>query len=911
MRSDRATDVTSALRLVRGGRFSEAVELLDRHPARHINRVNEALLADALQRTGQNDRAESIASRMLQANPRSADASGRCHFVLGNVYRERGTLAKAIEHFQMSTALAVPDFELACWAQLRLIAAVAELSGIEAAMCRMGELRSAMARLGDPRPFAALHLWLAEMETTRGHLDNARRHLSRAEGLLDNVEDVWLQGYLAINSSVVSYYCAEIDKARRWGQLALAFAQLSGHRGTRCAANANLGHIELSGGNLSKAGEYFQVALDWCEEHSVSQVAILDSIAQLKLQSGDLAGCRAMLSQLEDLKIRGDESKSRHYQLWARQTRIQLLLKEGKLKEARHELPSVTLPIDEAPQPRVSSVSYLLAAETLLASGEATEAANILCSLLSPPVQIPPDLFAQTERITAKAITGSGHHDGLARVHLDRAVRTFDAIGHRIGHSVALEELATLPTSRRNTFMAGMLRSLDRVRALIDTRSRAELFGHEAFLFLEELECTKSITLSLHDGNDVSTVLKRTGITDSSVAGNCVHLARQDRRTVKLSFCPREDPVSVITALEFRHVMEQIIAIGPPESELTDFDVVWAANDESSSNGVVFAAESMLAILNTVHKIAATNISVLITGETGVGKEIIAKRIHEQSGRADLAFVALNCAAIPRELLESQLFGYRRGAFSGASEPFQGVVRAANGGTLLLDEIGQLPTESQTKLLRFLETGEVHPIGEAYPIKVNVRMLFATNDNLEKAVQESRFREDLFHRINVISIRIPPLRERREEIPLLVNLFSKRFARECSKEPPRFSDSAMELLILHTWPGNVRQLGNEVRRITALMESDNYVTPDLLSPEIGSHRRESNRDKGLSEITINLNQTIEQATELLERTMLEHTLKSGPGRIADAAMALGLSRKGFYLKRKRLGLISGLSHARL
>ena len=270
-------------------------------------------------------------------------------------------------------------------------------------------------------------------------------------------------------------------------------------------------------------------------------------------------------------------------------------------------------------------------------------------------------------------------------------------------------------------------------------------------------------------------MIKQAGTRQHSLPNLCIELNKTRRGTVRLSFCPREDPASLITAFQFQKVMNEIIATNDSESVFTDLDVAWAATDWFSSKSIVFAAESMLAILNTVRKIAPTSISVLITGETGVGKEIIAKSIHEQSTRAAMPFIALNCAAVPKELLESQLFGYRKGAFSGASEPFQGVVRAANGGTLLLDEISELPIDAQAKLLRFLEMGEVHPLGEAYPIKVNVRMLFATNNHLETAVQENRFRADLYHRLKVISLRIPPLRERREEIPLLVNVFSKRF----------------------------------------------------------------------------------------------------------------------------------------
>ena len=268
-----------------------------------------------------------------------------------------------------------------------------------------------------------------------------------------------------------------------------------------------------------------------------------------------------------------------------------------------------------------------------------------------------------------------------------------------------------------------------------------------------------------------------------------------------------------------------------------------------------------------------------------------------------MPFLALNCAAVPKELVESQLFGYRRGAFSGATEAFQGVIRGAKGGTLLLDEIAEIPIDVQAKLLRFLEHGEIHAIGETQPSKVNVRLIFATNDNLEEAVRQHRFREDLFYRLNVVPIKLPPLRERREEIPLLVRLFSQRFAREFSKDPLRFSDAAMELFILYSWPGNVRQLANEVRRLAALLDSDGYVTPDDLCHDLRRTNLDGHSPLGHPHLPVRLNQSLNQATAYLEREMIERALKEARGHVTTAAANLGLSRKGLYLKRRRLGLL--------
>jgi len=312
----------------------------------------------------------------------------------------------------------------------------------------------------------------------------------------------------------------------------------------------------------------------------------------------------------------------------------------------------------------------------------------------------------------------------------------------------------------------------------------------------------------------------------------------------------------------------------------------------------------MLAVWGTVNRIAPTDVAVLVTGETGTGKEVIARAIHEHSKRSTMPFLALNCAAVPKDLLESQLFGHRKGAFSGATENHPGIVRAANGGTLFLDEIGELPMDMQAKLLRFLEMSEVHPVGDSHPVKVNVRLLFATNGDLEEAVNQNRFRQDLFYRLNVIPIKVPPLRERREEIPVLANLFAQRFAAEFAKDPVQFSSSAMELLILYSWPGNIRQLANEIRRLTALTESGVSITPDQLSPQLQTQtlRARDVTGQGAPNMQVRIDQSLEQATAYLETEMIRHALRQAGGHMSAAASTLGISRKGLYLKRLRLGI---------
>jgi hydrogenase-4 transcriptional activator len=239
-------------------------------------------------------------------------------------------------------------------------------------------------------------------------------------------------------------------------------------------------------------------------------------------------------------------------------------------------------------------------------------------------------------------------------------------------------------------------------------------------------------------------------------------------------------------------------------------------------------------------------------------------------------------------------------------------VRAAAGGTLFLDEIGEAPLDVQPKLLRFIESGEIHPVGEPHPAKADVRVIAATNLDLDAAVASGRFREDLFYRLNIVRLHLPPLRERRVEIPVFAQHYLRKHARDLNKGDLRLAEETVEYLLLYNWPGNVRQLANEMRRLAALAETDAVLMPEHLSAEIVAARRTipaSERTLDSHELVVRLDQPLAAATEHLERAMIPFALARCAGRVEDAARHLGLSRKGLYLKRLRLGLESPDSHA--
>src|SRR5207249_4560804 len=244
-------------------------------------------------------------------------------------------------------------------------------------------------------------------------------------------------------------------------------------------------------------------------------------------------------------------------------------------------------------------------------------------------------------------------------------------------------------------------------------------------------------------------------------------------------------------------------------------------------DNVMASSDKMQHVLRQVPPIAATDAVVALYGESGTGKELIAKTIHAASQRARGAFVAINCGAIPEGLLENELFGHVKGAYTGADRTKEGLLRQADGGSLFLDEIAELAPPLQVKLLRVLQEHEFYPVGAERPIQVNFRLITATNRDLWSAVNEGKFREDLYYRIHVIPIFLPPLRERREDIPLLAHHFLQRFSREMHKSIQDFAPEAMQYLMLHNWPGNIRELANVIQRAVVLAPND-LITPDLL-----------------------------------------------------------------------------------
>ncbi len=310
--------------------------------------------------------------------------------------------------------------------------------------------------------------------------------------------------------------------------------------------------------------------------------------------------------------------------------------------------------------------------------------------------------------------------------------------------------------------------------------------------------------------------------------------------------------------------------------------------------GIIGKSKKILEIVDIIKKVAKTPATVLLTGESGVGKEVFAKSLHELSDRSDKPFIKINCAAIPEDLLESELFGYEKGAFTGANSLKKGKFELANGGTIFLDEIGDMPLLLQSKLLRVIQEKEIERLGGSKPVKVDVRIVAATNKNLEKMVYEGTFREDLYYRLNVIHIDIPPLRERKEDIPVLVYYFLEKFSKMYSKQVS-ISKELMDIFMEYNWPGNVRQLQNTIERMIILSKSKMLEYKDLPS-DIKSQLNRKSEEKKVIKLSgkraVHLPETVEQ----IEREAIIEALKQSDYIVKKAAQLLGMTPRQVYYR---------------
>jgi two-component system response regulator AtoC len=775
----------------------------------------------------------------------------------------------------------------------------------------------------------AFHTVVAEINAKKGLLLGARASLQTARALLKQYENVWLKGRLATTQAAIAVIESDYVTALDATQEALACAKRSGSREIRVPALGNFAHLKMLQGSYSDALPAIEELLKVVRPGGGTAIGVLDTKMQTTLAIGDFENAKREAEHLSVISA-NLESGSSYYGLWHLLTRVRWHYRTGDaaggLALALDSIPRIERMADRILLERMQ----LLAAEGLGRTGRAAEGAALMAQAVSANLDPPLEMIAETERVAGRLC--APNDPGAALGHFERAARILLGVGNLTAHAEILRDAAetlspaapaawltttsgddtstesptALPPRRPDDLRPPAASLAERIATLVELAPYPPLLASDTLTLIADAGAVQhaAIIATAADGSrELITTWSAPGspaAVDDHPDAVRIAIGTHRERHYIIAAIPHPSASARATLLSIERLVHAALTMARARQQEREQAALWPEHTPEQQLGLLCASERMLELIKTVRRVANSNVTVLISGETGVGKELFARALHLASPRKDKTFLPFNCTAVPKEMLDSQLFGFRRGAFTGAQEDSPGLIRATTGGTLFLDEIGEMSSDVQPKLLRFLESGEILPLGELRPQLIDVRVVAATNANLEQLVADGRFREDLFYRLNVIPIHIPPLRERREEIPALVEHFLDRFGHELQKPRVRVADDTLEYLLLYRWPGNIRQLANEIRRMVTLAEPGEVLVPSHLSAAIVASRRTVPVQP--TEIVMRIDRPLTEATEQLERIAIERALALCGGRTDEAARMLGLSRKGLYLKRNRLGL---------
>jgi DNA-binding NtrC family response regulator len=884
-------DESAAYVLFRQGRFAESAKALKGGDDPALGLEIRYLLGSPSIRAD--------AKKILASRSASKICRARTLRILGSQLRDDGAFREAANRFRLAIEeLAAEDapYEKTL-AFCALLECECDTSAFDASRPTALQARRAALRSGDPIVLSFTHHTFGRLEARVGNYDRALRHFAMARRNLVEAPSFYLQAAIDLDESSTRSLLGEFDEALVLAKTGFESAGISGWSKGVATAAANCAFLCAVLGRVDDAESNIAFAEQQSFTSPSYQLALVETRAQIALAARDYTKASEILQSHRHLF----QEAASWYHLSAAETEVRILCREGKWHEAVKRADEA-IGVADRNEVRPFLVSLKLRrALALAAKGKRLRPGDI------PFTAQWSDWSLSSQGIfwLVRAVACPSVEQGAT--YAQRAVHIFQGAGDATGEFDAQELIAA------RSLKPSHPKDLDSAVALIEVAGHPQILAKEAFALIQGTGCVDRAALvargakTLHlleshgwDEREAQQMARKPDgldLVDCGVhRGEALQIVAQpaddiERRCTWIAI--KKLVATALTLDHYRRDEKQRAALWPTESLEGDPDILWVS-------------EPVNEVVRVAKRIGPTMLSVLLTGETGTGKEMLARTIHLSSNRADRILLAFNCTAVPRDMLESQLFGYRKGAFTGADTSFTGVIRAAEGGTLFLDEIADVPVDVQPKLLRFLETHEIHPLGEPHPTKVDVRVVAATNANLEQLVAEGRFRQDLFYRLNVVRLRLPPLRERREEIPALVEHYINRYSEQQKKGRLTLTDEALEYLLLYTWPGNLRQLANEVNRMVAMAEPDSALTAAHLSAEIQATRRTIAASAAPdSELRISMNQSLPDAVELLERTMVQAALDRANGRLEEAAKILGISRKGLFLKRRRWGLQGG------
>jgi DNA-binding NtrC family response regulator/tetratricopeptide (TPR) repeat protein len=894
-----------AERLIEAGDFRKASEILTPNATDPADRV---LAAWALLESGETAAALASASELLkqQLNP---TIYARCLAVLGRAHARLGRTSEGLSSLKKSVGIAASHNKYV-EADLRAQHAAAALNwvGVEPALAELPALRRAALESANRVALAEYHIVYARIAALRGWWRKAFAEASVARELVSLSPHSATQWRLEQCLASIAIMTGNLDVAIQHGERGLRLSEVVASKSKRASTVANLAYIWAVAGQFERAKALLVEAHELLERDSQIRFATCSTGIELGIRSGDDAFAKQMLELGEALTSVFTDAT--YYLLWFALHRVSWLIHTGEYGAAAVAAEAALKPVTWAADEQLSARMKLLHAEALSLSGSQVDALNVFSDVASRATRSTLEVVAEFERVGALLRRKTDRTGSL--LSLQAAWRLMSGAG-LLGPMKGVEQTTKQLGFPLERVKAGMRHDLDapevtaHIARILRLGRYPRLQAQEILALLQASDaCSGAGLYEISDGQ--RTELARFGRWSSERAtaaiAQRIWIGEGASPSLEIEAYPR----SIETFTFLRLSLEQLAGSAFAATR-AEFDAeppaLWPFETASQQDGMIVGSDAMAVLLGTTKRIAPSTITVLLTGETGTGKELLARALHDASPRSSKPFIPFNCSAVSREMLDAQLFGYRKGAFTGATDAFHGVIRAAAGGTLFLDEIGEVALDVQPKLLRFLESGEIHPLGEPRPLHVDVRVVAATNADLETLVEAGQFREDLFYRLNVVRLQVPPLRERREEIPALVQHYLDKCSREFQKTGLRLSDETMEYLILYKWPGNVRQLANEVRRMVALAESGAVLMPEHLSQPIASSRRTiptAERSLAPTEFVVRVDQPMAAALEHVERSMIRYALRLTGGKLEDAALRLGLSRKGLYLKRQRLGL---------
>lgn len=887
------------------GRFRSSLETLRKVARKDAD--SNVLLAETMRHLGELEEAENLA-RPLTRHGRT-DIVTRALIVVAEVSCLRSGVARALPTLKKAVQIALSsgNLELACHARLRLFAQLVGFGGGSVEPNFVDDLRKDLLRAGNPNLLSEYHVLASNHEVARGSLALAAAHVLLARSHLRSHPNPWLEAVVLLAEGGRAFVESEVRQAVAFAKAASALAITSGDHWAQLAAVGSLGHLLVYSGEIAAARKALIDAERLARGLPLAEFAVLETSSQLALLEGDLDECRHLLQRAQEYIARLEGLRGSSYGLSILQTHARLEAWCGRWAEVQRIAEEGLALATQAGDPLCQAQFCAALAHGLTELGQLDAAIASLQQGLDAFLFPPPAIRAELDRALAAILHRQGHTPDARRL-LHEARHTAASIGN----AILSREIAA--TEQRIASEAPAAQSVPApplaLVALLDAADRPDVLGRLLFEHLAAMVPDLPIAICRHNTGVVDVIdtkgwpepQVRAALGETDGPQTTIPLGENSTGGYSLLAGRPSSLDASRSLLDVRKVVAAALALQQAKAESKKSQSIWSDRDFVVASGAIYLAPPMLDVLKDARRVAPINVPVLLTGETGVGKEVVARLVHEASNRAAKPFIPFNCGAVPREMLESQLFGYRRGAFTGAHESFSGIIRAATGGTVFLDEIGDVPAEIQPKLLRFLESGEVHPLGEPAPTKVDVRIIAATNRPLEAAVAKGGFREDLYYRLNVVPLRIPPLRERREEIPALANQFLRRYADEFNRGALTMTPETVEYLATYSWPGNVRQLLNEMRRIAALAEADSAITPRMLSADITKDRTVEvpRPEEPRLAIGIQLDQPLPIAVTALEKALIERALERTHGRMEDAAKLLGISRKGLFLKRRRL-----------